>query len=141
MFQRIGINPKFSGGESAWLTVIVHAGRQVGRIMTGWQTTVKLPELIDVFACNYYKCPFIGLEEDFRFNPSFRTSKGKSRSGCPHCGQLGLHTWGSISKKDFKKYGLRLMRWQYRYFLHRDGKVGITSKMNTRSDSLLWDSF
>jgi hypothetical protein len=102
--------------------------------MTGWNLKVRPPEMLDVFACNYYKCPFIGLKEEFHFNPSVRNNNIKARvlSECPHCGQLGCHSYGSIFKTEYRKYGLRLMRWQYRYFLYRDGSVGITSEMRTR---------
>jgi len=73
---------------------------------------------IDVYSCN--NCLFLGLADDFRFNPSYRNSTARILPQCPKCGILGSHTYSYLDFKDDKKEVLRRMRWERRYFYWRD---------------------
>lgn len=77
-------------------------------------------KLIHVYACNNSHCPFIGTEEDFRFNPSFRKSTSRILSQCPSCGMLGFHLYGYADSEHYKKFRLRIMKWEHKYFIWRN---------------------
>lgn len=83
-----------------------------------------LHDEIVILACRNYLCSYIGLERDFKFNPSIRnTTRMMILTQCPKCGNMGCESYGRIYRKDYLKGEMRQWRWKRKYYNYRENKL------------------
>lgn len=93
----------------------------MGKVIRDLNEGNELDDEIEVFACRFYLCSYIGLERDFKFNPSIRnTTRMRIMTQCPRCGNMGCESYGRILRYNFLKGRMRQWRWKRKYYLWRE---------------------